>query len=115
MRKPTPEELEKLRNTTKGCNRALLAEWGIPWPPPSGWRKKLLRPERTKPLTIRERLGRSCTPIDLIRLKVEVRRLYGPFIEYYQPYPMDDPHPYPEWPEELEGLTEEEIQAFIAL
>lgn len=43
MRTPTPEEMQRLRISTKGFNRALLAEYGIPWPPPSGWRKELLK------------------------------------------------------------------------
>jgi hypothetical protein len=35
---PTRDEIESARNT-----RAQLAEWGVGWPPPKGWRKKLLR------------------------------------------------------------------------
>ena len=35
---PTRAEIESARQT-----RAQLAEWGVPWPPPRGWRKRLLR------------------------------------------------------------------------
>ncbi len=38
MGKPGRIEIEKARHT-----RAQLAAWGIPWPPPKGWRKRLLR------------------------------------------------------------------------
>jgi hypothetical protein len=38
QRQPTRTEIERARHT-----RAQLAEWGIPWPPPKGWRKRLLR------------------------------------------------------------------------
>ena len=34
---PSPEEIAAVRHT-----RAQLAEWGVPWPPPKGWRKRLI-------------------------------------------------------------------------
>lgn len=37
-KQPTRTEIENARHT-----RAQLAEWGISWPPPKGWRKRLLR------------------------------------------------------------------------
>lgn len=33
----TKEQIESKRHT-----RAQLAEWGVPWPPPKGWKKRLL-------------------------------------------------------------------------
>lgn len=38
----TPEDIAMLCGAfPKGATRARLAEFGIPWPPPGGWRKKL--------------------------------------------------------------------------
>jgi hypothetical protein len=34
-----------------GYTRAKLAEWGIPWPPPKGWRKKLIAAGRLPAVT----------------------------------------------------------------
>lgn len=39
------EELEAGRSPAGGFTRAQLAEWGVPWPPPSGWLRALLREE----------------------------------------------------------------------
>jgi hypothetical protein len=36
-----PEEIEARRTERGGWNRETLAAWGIPWPPPQGWREKL--------------------------------------------------------------------------
>lgn len=38
---PTPYELENSRTPRGGYSRKQLAEWGIPWPPPKGWRSRL--------------------------------------------------------------------------
>ena len=35
------EEIEAGRSPAGGFTRAQLAQWGIPWPPPKGWRKQL--------------------------------------------------------------------------
>lgn len=35
--------IEDLRKTTTGWTRKVLAEYGIGWPPPKGWRKNLLK------------------------------------------------------------------------
>lgn len=34
-------EIEAARTPRGGWTRKQLAEWGVPWPPPKGWRKKL--------------------------------------------------------------------------
>jgi hypothetical protein len=39
------EEIEAGRSSAGGFTRAQLAEWGVPWPPPSGWLRALLREE----------------------------------------------------------------------
>lgn len=41
-RRPTYVDIEAARTPANGYNRAQLAEWGVPWPPPKGWKKKLL-------------------------------------------------------------------------
>ena len=38
---PTAEEIEAARTPAGGWTRATLAGWGVPWPPPKGWRKRL--------------------------------------------------------------------------
>lgn len=38
MEKPTRKQIETFRPT-----RRQLALWGVPWPPPKGWRKRLLK------------------------------------------------------------------------
>lgn len=40
----TDDERDQLRISIKGFTREKLAQLGVPWPPPHGWRKKLLRP-----------------------------------------------------------------------
>jgi hypothetical protein len=42
-RTPTTEEIERARTPAGGWTRAQLAAWGVPWPPPKGWRKELER------------------------------------------------------------------------
>jgi hypothetical protein len=41
LKVPTPEEIVRARTPAGGWTRTQLAAWGIPWPPPRGWRKKL--------------------------------------------------------------------------
>lgn len=36
-----PEEIELARTPNGGWTKATLAKWGVPWPPPKGWRAKL--------------------------------------------------------------------------
>lgn len=38
---PSPEEVEAARTEKGGWTRATLAAWGVSWPPPPSWRKKL--------------------------------------------------------------------------
>lgn len=40
--KVTPQELEEARTPAGGWTRKTLASWGIPWPPPKGWKKEVL-------------------------------------------------------------------------
>jgi hypothetical protein len=38
----TNEEVEAAKTPNGGWTREQLSKWGVPWPPPKGWRKKLL-------------------------------------------------------------------------
>lgn len=40
--RPSPEEIEAARTPFGGWNREALAAWGVPWPPPKGWRHRLI-------------------------------------------------------------------------
>jgi hypothetical protein len=44
---PTEEEIEAARTPAGGWTRAQLAEWGVPWPPPKGWKAALIRGSST--------------------------------------------------------------------
>jgi hypothetical protein len=41
---PTAEEIEAARTEGGGWTRAQLAVWGVPWPPPHGWKQRLVAP-----------------------------------------------------------------------
>lgn len=45
VHQPSVTEIETSRQT-----RAQLAAWGVPWPPPKGWRRKLLEEARERGL-----------------------------------------------------------------
>jgi len=40
--KLTAEEIEAARTEKGGFTRATLKAWGVPWPPPRGWKKTLI-------------------------------------------------------------------------
>ncbi|MEK6281885.1 MAG: hypothetical protein AABN95_16145 [Acidobacteriota bacterium] len=37
----TDADIEKGKSARGGFTRKQLARWGVPWPPPKGWRKRL--------------------------------------------------------------------------
>lgn len=37
------KEIEEKRTKNGGWTRETLASWGVPWPPPKGWKLKLSR------------------------------------------------------------------------
>lgn len=39
---PSAAEIEAAKTPRGGWARAQLAEWGVPWPPPKGWRRRLI-------------------------------------------------------------------------
>lgn len=40
---PSPKEVLAARTGKGARTRAILAQWGVPWPPPKGWRAELER------------------------------------------------------------------------
>ncbi|SER00017.1 hypothetical protein SAMN05216481_12536 [Streptomyces radiopugnans] len=38
---PSPDEVEAARTPAGGWTRDQLAAWGVPWPPPAGWKQRL--------------------------------------------------------------------------
>jgi hypothetical protein len=42
MLRLTAEEIDAAKTAKGGWDRATLANWGIPWPPPKGWRQMLI-------------------------------------------------------------------------
>lgn len=47
---PTAEEIEQARTAAGGWTKKQLAEWGVGWPPPKGWKKELIERAQGKPL-----------------------------------------------------------------
>jgi hypothetical protein len=39
---PSPDDIEAARTEASGWTRPQLAEWGVPWPPPKGWKTRLI-------------------------------------------------------------------------
>ncbi|MFH9426266.1 hypothetical protein [Streptomyces sp. NPDC017529] len=39
---PSPEEIEAACTPAGGWKPAQLAAWGVPWPPPKGWKDELV-------------------------------------------------------------------------
>ncbi len=39
----TKEEIESKITPAGGYTKKTLAGWGVPWPPPRGWKERLLR------------------------------------------------------------------------
>jgi hypothetical protein len=39
----TEEEIEKARTPRGGWTRLTLQAWGVPWPPPHGWRRHIVK------------------------------------------------------------------------
>ncbi|MHA7168060.1 hypothetical protein ACX801_07840 [Arthrobacter bambusae] len=44
----TPEELEQGRTPKGGFTRKQLEAWGVPWPPPKGWKRVLLTGDKKR-------------------------------------------------------------------
>ena len=42
IKKPALEEIMQAQTPNGGWTKITLAKWGVPFPPPKGWKKKLL-------------------------------------------------------------------------
>jgi len=60
---PTAAEIEAGRTKRGGWTRKQLAKWGVSWPPPKGWRRRLEQEKRASP-------RRKLKPIPVVRLPV---------------------------------------------
>jgi hypothetical protein len=40
---PSPDEIRASGKANSGFTKRTLASWGVPWPPPKGWRERLER------------------------------------------------------------------------
>lgn len=38
---PSPDDIKAAMTEKGGFTRETLASWGVPWPPPAGWRRDL--------------------------------------------------------------------------
>ena len=45
----TEEDIEAGRSPAGGFTEKQLAAWGVPWPPPKGWRHRLVYGDRPRP------------------------------------------------------------------
>ena len=43
MKEDSVQAFQRLKEGRGGFSRAQLAQWGVPWPPPKGWKSALLR------------------------------------------------------------------------
>ena len=50
----TEAEIEAAKSPKGGWKREQLAKWGVPWPPPKGWKKALLAKGNSKARTQRK-------------------------------------------------------------
>jgi very-short-patch-repair endonuclease len=60
---PTPADIAAAQTPAGGWTRESLAQWGVPWPPPAGWRKKLTgtsHPLQRPCPTCRAESGQAC-------------------------------------------------------
>jgi hypothetical protein len=44
----TEAEIVAARTPAGGWTRETLTGWGVPWPPPHGWKEALLNPKRNR-------------------------------------------------------------------
>jgi len=44
----TAEDIDAAMTESGGWTRDALASWGVPWPPPKGWKKFLIQEAKTQ-------------------------------------------------------------------
>ncbi len=45
---PTESEIEAAKTERGGWTKSTLAKWGVPWPPPKGWKNRLVNEARMR-------------------------------------------------------------------
>lgn len=89
---PSPDEIRAAATNGIGWKRATLAAWGVPWPPPKGWRAELERrwraentPGATGPAAGPSRCNTSADngpgrPVAPTRTEVSVAPQFDPYV-----------------------------------
>lgn len=80
-RVPSPDEIAAARTALGAWTREQLAEWGIPWPPPKGWKRELGEKWRAQEAEARMPKVMDVAPVEWDRgaggLAAELARLLG--------------------------------------
>lgn len=80
-RVPSPDEIAGARTAQGGWTREQLAEWGVSWPPPKGWRAELTEKYRAQEAAARMSKVMDVAPAEWDRsaggLAAELARLLG--------------------------------------
>jgi len=61
----TRDEIEAAKSPRGGWKKATLAAWGVPWPPPKGWKKRLMGKQDASSATWQTSEGRTI-PINMM-------------------------------------------------
>jgi hypothetical protein len=69
----TEKEIEAGKSPAGGFTRKQLAKWGVPWPPPRGWKEKLLRGEPVKQIPHWQKRSRAKRKKDFSQEEAERR------------------------------------------
>lgn len=59
MKVPSLDEIEKARTPNGGWTKKQLAEWGVPWPPPKGWKAALTQSKSSEARSSQKRDKKS--------------------------------------------------------
>lgn len=64
-------EVDQARTPRGGWTRDQLAKWGVPWPPPAGWKRELVAQQVTYPRRYQgERLCPGCQTLRIVDVVV---------------------------------------------
>lgn len=58
----TEEEIEAGRSPAGGFTKKTLAKWGVPWPPPKGWREALMDGKTMREAGLKELIPSETLP-----------------------------------------------------